>query len=199
VLQVVLPRAARLLGMLEPALERVVYQDIPANLLALKHRCETRRAAQRVAELESQGDRTLGRLACGLPTPLWSMWPADPAAATSTCAAVCYWCTSCVGEVLNSVSPGQGYGHRKSTHLMPHLSKCCRRAHAGGVLAAAGGAAAAGRAQGGPGAAVRRAAGLLRRPGLLPLARGAAGGDQVGLRCCCGARLLAGQQSASAS
>jgi hypothetical protein len=53
--QVVLPRAARLLGMLEPALERVVYQDIPANLLALKHRVETRRAALKVAELEQQG------------------------------------------------------------------------------------------------------------------------------------------------
>ncbi len=51
----VLPRAARLLGMLEPALERVVYQDIPANLLALKHRVETRRAALKVAELEQQG------------------------------------------------------------------------------------------------------------------------------------------------
>jgi hypothetical protein len=51
----VLPQAARLLGPLEPALERVVYQDIPANLLALKHRVETRKAAQRVAELESQG------------------------------------------------------------------------------------------------------------------------------------------------
>lgn len=32
-----------------------MYEDVPQNLLALKHRVETRRAAQRVAELEAQG------------------------------------------------------------------------------------------------------------------------------------------------
>lgn len=55
VLQVVLPRAVRLLGLLEPALERVVYEDLPANLLALKHRVEMRKAAEKVAELEAEG------------------------------------------------------------------------------------------------------------------------------------------------
>lgn len=53
--EVVLPRAARLLGLLEPVLERVVYEDVPANLLALKHRVETLKAQRHVTQLELHG------------------------------------------------------------------------------------------------------------------------------------------------
>ena len=39
----------------EPVLERVVYEDIPANLSALKHRAEQVKFQHRIQELEAQG------------------------------------------------------------------------------------------------------------------------------------------------
>lgn len=38
--EIVIPRASRLLGIMEPVLERCVFEDMPANLWALKRRVE---------------------------------------------------------------------------------------------------------------------------------------------------------------
>lgn len=53
--EVVIPRATRMLGVLEPLLERTVFEDVPANLAAIKQRVESmqvgrgrRRAGPRV-------------------------------------------------------------------------------------------------------------------------------------------------------
>lgn len=54
-IEVALPRAGRLLGMLEPYLERVVYEDVPLNLAALKTRVEELRAAATIQGLEASG------------------------------------------------------------------------------------------------------------------------------------------------
>ncbi|KAK9823512.1 hypothetical protein WJX72_003333 [[Myrmecia] bisecta] len=54
-IEVQIPRSTRMLGILEPLLERVVYEDIPANLAALKQRIEDVKTAKRVAELEAEG------------------------------------------------------------------------------------------------------------------------------------------------
>lgn len=45
----------RLLGLLEPLLERVVYEDLPANLAALKRRVEQGRAEEQAAQLQAAG------------------------------------------------------------------------------------------------------------------------------------------------
>jgi hypothetical protein len=55
-IEVQIPRSMRMLGMLEPFMELVVYEDIPINLAAIKRRVEDLRAAARIAELESQGE-----------------------------------------------------------------------------------------------------------------------------------------------
>ena len=55
--EVQIPRATPMLGLLEPVLERVVYEDIPFNLSALKQRVEELRLQRRIAELEAQGER----------------------------------------------------------------------------------------------------------------------------------------------
>ncbi len=39
--EIVIPRATRMLGVLEPLLERTVFEDVPANLAAIKLRVET--------------------------------------------------------------------------------------------------------------------------------------------------------------
>ena len=44
-----------MLGLLEPVLERVVYEDVPANLAAVKQRVEDAVLQRRIAELEAQG------------------------------------------------------------------------------------------------------------------------------------------------
>lgn len=38
--EIVIPRATRMLGVLEPLLERTVFEDVPANLAAIKARVE---------------------------------------------------------------------------------------------------------------------------------------------------------------
>ena len=38
--ELVMPRATRLLGIMEPVLERCVFEDMPANLAAIKRRVE---------------------------------------------------------------------------------------------------------------------------------------------------------------
>ena len=53
--EVEIPRSAAMLGLLEPLLERVVYQDIPANLEAIKKRAEQQRIARQLAAAEAQG------------------------------------------------------------------------------------------------------------------------------------------------
>ena len=55
--EVEIPRSAAMLGLLEPLLERVVYQDIPANLEAIKKRAEQQRIAGQLATAEAQGGR----------------------------------------------------------------------------------------------------------------------------------------------
>lgn len=55
----------------EPVLERVVYEDIPANLSALKHRAEQVKFQHRIQELEAQGETPLSPASfpctCSLP------------------------------------------------------------------------------------------------------------------------------------
>lgn len=58
--EVQVPRDMRMLGMLEPMLERMAYEDIPVNLAALKQRVEDLRGSrvrqQRAADFEAQGE-----------------------------------------------------------------------------------------------------------------------------------------------
>jgi hypothetical protein len=44
-----------MLGLLEPLLERVVFEDVPTNLAAVKRRAEELRLSRQCAELEAQG------------------------------------------------------------------------------------------------------------------------------------------------
>lgn len=53
--EVKIPRSTPMMGLLEPILERVVYEDIPFNLAALKQRVEDMKLQRRIAELEEQG------------------------------------------------------------------------------------------------------------------------------------------------
>lgn len=53
--EVKIPRSTPMMGLLEPILERVVYEDIPFNLAALKQRVEDIKLQRRIAELEEQG------------------------------------------------------------------------------------------------------------------------------------------------
>ena len=53
--EVQIPRATPMVGMLEPVMERVVYEDIPFNLAAVKQHVEEVRLQRRIAELEDQG------------------------------------------------------------------------------------------------------------------------------------------------
>lgn len=50
-----LPRSSRLLWFLEPLLERVVYEDVPANLAAIKARVEVMRVEAKAMALEEAG------------------------------------------------------------------------------------------------------------------------------------------------
>ena len=53
--EVQIPRSTPALGLLEPVLERVVYENIPFNLAAVRQRVEELRLQRRIAELEAQG------------------------------------------------------------------------------------------------------------------------------------------------
>jgi hypothetical protein len=53
--EVQIPRSTPMIGLLEPLLERVVYEDIPFNLAAVKQRVEERKLQRRITELEDQG------------------------------------------------------------------------------------------------------------------------------------------------
>lgn len=54
--EVVLPHAARVLGLLEPMLERVVFEDVPANLAAIKRHVERSKIMRQIEALEAAGD-----------------------------------------------------------------------------------------------------------------------------------------------
>jgi hypothetical protein len=53
--EVEIPRATAMVGLVESLLERVVYQDIPANLGAIKRRVEQLQAAAGLAREQSRG------------------------------------------------------------------------------------------------------------------------------------------------
>ena len=53
--EVQIPRATPMMGMLELVMERVVYEDIPFNLAAVKQRVEEQKLQRRIRELEAQG------------------------------------------------------------------------------------------------------------------------------------------------
>ena len=55
--EVQIPRGTPMLGLLEPLLERVVFEDVPCNLAALKQRVETLCLNRRIDRLESAGAR----------------------------------------------------------------------------------------------------------------------------------------------
>lgn len=46
----------RLLGLVEPMIERMVYEDLPLNLGAIKARVEDNKQRAKLEELEQQGD-----------------------------------------------------------------------------------------------------------------------------------------------
>lgn len=48
----------RLLGLVEPIIERMVYEDLPLNLGAIKARVEKNQQRSKVAELEARGNTT---------------------------------------------------------------------------------------------------------------------------------------------
>ncbi|KAK9837252.1 hypothetical protein WJX81_001866 [Elliptochloris bilobata] len=54
--EVQIPRGTPMLGLLEPLLERVVFEDVPRNLAALKQRIEELRLSRRIDRLESAGE-----------------------------------------------------------------------------------------------------------------------------------------------
>lgn len=55
--EVQIPRdPLRLLGLVEPVIERMVYEDLPLNLGAIKTRVEENQRHSKVAELEAQGN-----------------------------------------------------------------------------------------------------------------------------------------------
>ena len=53
--EVQIPRGTPMMGMLEPVMERVVYEDIPFNLAAIKQRVEELKLQRRIVELEELG------------------------------------------------------------------------------------------------------------------------------------------------
>ena len=54
--EVQIPKSTPMLGLLEPLLERVVFEDLPHNLAALKERIEQIQTQKRIAALEGQGE-----------------------------------------------------------------------------------------------------------------------------------------------
>lgn len=52
----IIPRTTGMLGVVEPLLERVVFEDVPANLGAVKHRVEALLKERRLAALEEGGN-----------------------------------------------------------------------------------------------------------------------------------------------
>lgn len=53
--EIIIPRSSTVLGIIEPLLEKVVFEDCPANLAAVKHRVESLYTEQRASALEEQG------------------------------------------------------------------------------------------------------------------------------------------------
>ncbi|KAL4859881.1 hypothetical protein ACK3TF_000138 [Chlorella vulgaris] len=51
--EIVIPRSTRMLGVLEPLLERTVFEDVPTNLAAVKQRVESMQAELTISELEN--------------------------------------------------------------------------------------------------------------------------------------------------
>ena len=49
-MEIVIPRSTRMLGVLEPLLERTVFEDVPANLAAIKQRVESMQVRARACE-----------------------------------------------------------------------------------------------------------------------------------------------------
>lgn len=55
-MEIIIPRTGRMLGVIEPVLERVVFEDAPANLAAIKRRVEALLTERKVAALEEAGE-----------------------------------------------------------------------------------------------------------------------------------------------
>ncbi len=73
--EVKIPRSTPMMGLLEPILERVVYEDIPFNLAALKQRVEDLKLQRRIAELEAQGTSWAIPMLCSLLVEACKMLP----------------------------------------------------------------------------------------------------------------------------
>lgn len=54
--EIVIPRSTRMLGVLEPLLERTVFEDVPSNLAAIKQRVESLQAERDIRRLEEAGE-----------------------------------------------------------------------------------------------------------------------------------------------
>lgn len=58
--EIVIPRATRMLGVLEPLLEQTVFEDVPANLAAIKQRVESMQVGRGACGLGQGGRLTVG-------------------------------------------------------------------------------------------------------------------------------------------
>ena len=54
--EIIISRSNGMLGVVEPVLERVVFEDAPGNLAAIKQRVEAMQVERRVAALEQRGE-----------------------------------------------------------------------------------------------------------------------------------------------
>jgi hypothetical protein len=55
-MEIIIPYTGRMLGVIEPVLERVVFEDAPANLAAIKRRVEALAVERKAAALEEAGE-----------------------------------------------------------------------------------------------------------------------------------------------
>jgi hypothetical protein len=55
-MEIIIPHTGRMLGVIEPVLERVVFEDAPANLAAIKRRVEALALERKAAALEEAGE-----------------------------------------------------------------------------------------------------------------------------------------------
>ena len=55
-MEIIIPHTGRMLGVIEPVLERVVFEDAPANLAAIKRRVEALATERKAAALEEAGE-----------------------------------------------------------------------------------------------------------------------------------------------
>ncbi len=110
--EVQIPRATPMMGMLELVMERVVYEDIPFNLAAVKQRVEERKLQRRIQELEDQG---LSQMLCSFCARL-----GNSAAPVRLC-----WCKQCwTPKKISAISVAIDEGHTLKAYAMASRCLC---------------------------------------------------------------------------